>query len=133
MLKVVICGSYHRDSEGLERIFRELEANGCRILSPISIKFKNTEDEVVKNSKEEDFTVSELESFHLRAIRDADFIWLHDPLGYVGISGSYEIGYASALGIPVFCKEILNDEMLQTRVKLANSVFDALENISNNL
>ena len=127
MRSVVICGSYHRDSEGLARVFRELESHSCRILSPISLDFEDTARPIVKAVAEQDLSMHELETFHLRAMRDADFIWLHDPLGHVGISGSYELGYANALGKPVFCKEIPRDEMLQTRVRVVHSVFEALE------
>ena len=127
MIKVVICGSYHRDSEGLKRLFRELETNGCRILSPISIEFENINTSVVKNKNELDLTINELELFHLRAISDADMIWLHSPLGHVGISTSFELGYSQALGKLVFTKEQPHDEMLQTRVRLVNSVFEAIE------
>ncbi len=130
MLKVVICGSYHRDSESLKRLFRELETNGCRILSPISIEFENINTPVVKNKNELDLTINELEIFHLRAIRDADFIWLHSPMGHVGVSGSFEVGYAQALGKPVFCKELPHDDMLHTRVIMVNSVFEVIETVT---
>lgn len=127
LTKVVICGTYHKDPAGLRRIFRELEATGCRILSPIGIDFTNIREEVVITSKEADLDINELEKFHIRAMRDADFIWLHDPEGHVGISSSYELGYANAIGTPVFCFEPPIDEMLATRVHVVRSVFEAIE------
>ncbi len=129
MIKVVISGSYHKDSEGLARSFRELETTGCRILSPLSLNFTNLDTAVVKSSQETDFSTAELEKFHLRAIRDADFIWLHAPAGYVGTSGSFELGYATALGKPVFSNFKLEDAMLQTQVRCVVSVFEALEQL----
>jgi hypothetical protein len=125
--QVVLCGSYHRRPDGLRRIFRELEATGCRILSPLSIDFTDTALAVVRTSSELDFTIDELERFHLRAMHDADFIWLHAPDGHVGISGAYELGYASALGKPVFSNVVPTDEMMATRVHVVTSVFEALE------
>ena len=127
--KVVICGTYHKDPAGLRRIFRELEATGCRILSPIAIDFHNIHDEIVITSKETDLTIDELEKFHIRAMRDADFIWLHDPEGHIGVSASYELGYANASNIPVFCFNNPKDEMLATRVHVVHSVFQALETV----
>lgn len=129
-IKAVICGSYHRDPAGLRRIFRELEATGCRVLSPLSIDFIDMQPEVVRLRSEQDFTIQELEKFHLRAMKEADIIWLHAPGGYVGLSGALEIGYATALNKPVFCKELPVDEMLQSQIVLTNSVFDALEMIT---
>lgn len=114
----------------MARIFRELESHSCRILSPISLEFTDSTEAAVKTAAEQMLSVGELESFHLRAIHDADFIWLHVPLGHVGISGSYELGYAGALGKPVFCKEKPYDAMLQTRVTVVSSVFEVLERLA---
>jgi len=127
--RVVICGSFHRDPAGLKRIFRELEATGCRILSPLSVEFIDTASAVVSSSTEFDMAIEELEKFHLRAMRDADFIWLHAPAGHVGISGAYELGYASCLNKAIFCFEQPSDEMLLTRIRVVRSVFEALEAI----
>ncbi len=129
MLRVVICGSYHRDNAGLKLIFRELESHNCRILSPISLEFEDINTPIVKTIAEQNLSIRDLELFHLRAIADADFIWLHAPLGHVGISASYELGYANALGKTVFCKEIPRDEMLQAVVTTVDSVFGALLSI----
>lgn len=123
--KVVLCGSYHRKPADLYRMFRELETTGCRILSPISLNFDVAE--FVRTTNENELSDSEIEKFHLRAIRDADFIMLHAPEGYVGLSASYEIGFASALGKQVFAHEKPTDTMLATRVCTVNSVFEALD------
>lgn len=125
--KIVVCGSFHKDADGLRRLFKELEVCGCRILSPVSLDFTDLSDAVVSTNNENDLSIGELEKYHLRTIRDADLVWLHAPEGYVGISAAYEIGYANALQKPVFCFTKLADEMLQTRVIGAKSVFEGLE------
>lgn len=124
--RVVLSGSYHRQPAALGRLFRELEATGCRVLSPISFDFDSAET-FVKAPAEADLTPGEIEKFHLRAIRDADFIMLHVPDGHVGLSAAYEMGFAAALGKPVFAFEAPTDTMLSGRVKLVGSVFEALE------
>lgn len=128
--KAVICGSYRRDPAGLKRLFRELETTGCRILSPLSLDFADVRPEVVRLNSEQDFSAAELEKYHLRAIAEADLIWLHAPDGYVGLSGAYELGYAAALGKKIFCNQPLADEMLASQVILTSSVFESLEAIS---
>lgn len=125
----VICGSFHRDHTGLKRLWRELEITGCRILSPISIKFADASAEIVRAEHEADLTIDELERFHLRALASADFVVIHAPAGEVGLSGAMEIGYAGALDKPVFCLEKPTDEMLATRVRIVSSVFEALEQL----
>lgn len=128
--KAVICGSFRKDPSGLARLFRELEATGCRILSPVTLEFTNQSDEFVTARNDESFSVRELERFHLRAIKEADFIMLHAPEGYVGVSASFELGYANALHIPVFTKVIPSDPMLATQITKVDSVFEVLESIS---
>lgn len=128
--RVVICGSFHKAPEQLQRLFRELETTGCRVLSPLSLYFTPESVPFVKLKTEDDATFKELESFHLRALREADFIFLHAPEGYIGISAAFEIGYAEALRKPVFCRHEVNDYMLKTRVRVVSSVFEALEIIN---
>lgn len=125
--RVVLCGSLHRDPAGLKRLFRECEATGCRVLSPISLDFDNAD--FVKATGESDLSAAEIERFHLRAIRDADFVLLHVPGGHVGTSASYELGFAAALSKPVFALQAPSDEMLAGRVQTIGSVFEALEQL----
>jgi len=125
--RVVLTGSFRRDRPGLQRLFRELEATGCRVLSPISLDFDDAE--FVRTPAEQDLSPSELERFHLRALRDADFMMLHTPGGYVGLSSAYEIGFASALGKPTFALHAPTDEMLAGRVRITTSVFEILESL----
>lgn len=125
--KVVICGSFRKDPAGLGRLFSELETTGCRILSPLTLNFSDDFSKFVVSDNDTGFSVSELERFHLRAIKEADFIMLHAPDGYVGTSASYELGYAAACNIPVFSKHPVNDTMLASQLQRTNSVFEALE------
>jgi len=127
--KVVICGSYHRDPAELAKIFRELEATGCRVLSPISLGFADPKSLFVRTATEYGTPMADIEAYHLRTIRDADFVWLHVPKGYVGMSAAFEIGYAAAWRKPIFCRELPEDEMLRTQVLLVGSVFEALEHL----
>jgi nucleoside 2-deoxyribosyltransferase len=128
--KVVICGSFRKDPAGIRRLFRELETNGCRILSPLTLDFTDTSSEFVTAQNDATYSVQELERFHLRTIKEADFVMLHAPEGYIGTSASFELGYATALGIPVYSKVLPADAMLQTQLKTASSVFEILETIT---
>ncbi|HSX33929.1 MAG TPA: hypothetical protein VLF91_06355 [Candidatus Saccharimonadales bacterium] len=126
MPSVVLCGSYHRCHDGLVALFRELDATGCRILSPIALDFIDTNEPIVRTPDEAELSIADLQRQHLRAMRSADFIWLHDPGGHIGLSSAYELGFAAALHKPVFCKELPVDEMLATRVQVVQSVSEAL-------
>ncbi|MHB8688970.1 MAG: MazG nucleotide pyrophosphohydrolase domain-containing protein [Candidatus Dormibacteraceae bacterium] len=54
-------------------------------------------------------------------------MWLYAPQGYVGASASLEIGYAHALGIPVFTDIQPADPVMASMVQVVASVDDAIE------
>jgi len=124
--KVVICGSYHRDNQGLRRLFNELETTGCRILAPFSVDFESTRPEVVHTRHDGHLEIADMELIHLTAIREADFVMAHIPAGHVGISTAYEIGYASALNKPVFAFTKPDDVMLSAHTTVVRSAYEAL-------
>jgi NTP pyrophosphatase (non-canonical NTP hydrolase) len=67
---------------------------------------------------EESQTPETLERQHLDAVDRADFVWLHAPDGYVGLSASLEIGYATAVGTPIFSVVAPVDPVLKTMVRI---------------
>ncbi len=101
-LSVVLCGSFRRDSEGLRRAHHELIAAGIEIISPLDLDFVAERDGFVFAAHEVDDAPADIEDRHLRAMQAADFVWLHAPAGYIGRSAAMELGYAHALGVPVY-------------------------------
>jgi len=73
-----------------------------------------------------------IEARHLDAIQRANFVWLHAPQGYIGPTASLEIGFAHAIGVPVFAKENVKDTVIQSFVHVANSLESAIELINSN-
>jgi hypothetical protein len=126
-LKVAICGSFKRSTDELADAFLELETTGCRVLSPLSLNFSNNGSEFLTLPSETTLSVAEIEKFHLRAIAESDFIWLHAPEGYLGVSGAFELGYAYALGKPVFAYNLPSDLTLREFVQAVTSVYKALQ------
>lgn len=124
--RCVLSGSFHRDNIGLQRAYQELVAYGCQVLSPHRLDFADTDTEFVRDTAEIGMSAYDLERHHLLAIRQADFVWLHVVGGYVGTSASFEIGFASALSIPVFASSAPDDEMLGQFIRVVPSVFAAL-------
>lgn len=128
--KVTICGSFKRAHKELADLFLELEATGCRVLSPLSLDFKSDSQEYPKLASESDLSILEIEKFHFRAIAESDFIWLHCPSGYVGLSGAFELGYAIANGKKIFASAIPDDPQLSAFISVVPSVFMALRQIT---
>ena len=104
-LKAVICGSFRRDPGALRDEFLELEGAGCTVLSPRDPNFVDEVEGFVFGRDEVGRCSAEIEQSHLRAMEKADLVWLHCPGGYVGTSATMELGFAQALGLPLFCAE----------------------------
>jgi len=81
----------------------------------------------VRDRAEHNTSEFDLEKHHLLSIGQSDFLWVHAPNGYTGISAALEIGYAVAHSIPIFSSEPLEDLTLRLFVKEASSVFRAIE------
>jgi NTP pyrophosphatase (non-canonical NTP hydrolase) len=126
----VLCGSFRRDPEGLRSAKEELLTAGCQLLSPVDLSFVDEVDGFVIADHERSDHPHEIESKHLEAIAASDFVWLHTSDGYVGRSASMEVGFASGLGIPVFCSRPPADIVLASMVRVVATVRAATQEVS---
>lgn len=125
LLKAVVCGTFRRDADTLWADYAELSSLGCEILSPRDLEFVDERDGFVFAAHEQGRLPEAIEDDHLDALQRADLVWLHAPEGYVGLSASMELGFAHALGIPVFARA-LGDVGLRTTTQLVSSPAEAL-------
>jgi NTP pyrophosphatase (non-canonical NTP hydrolase) len=112
-IQVTLVGSFKQNPAALKLLFDFLNKN-YTLLSPKSISWVNPKEDFVKAEGEQTAGSDEIEDRHLEAIRNSDFVVLHAPKGYVGISGAFEVGYAQALGIPVLFDSAPSDPMLRS-------------------
>ena len=63
---------------------------------------------------------------HLESIRAANFLWLICPDGYVGQSASMEVGFAAAVGAPIFATHAPGDLRLRQYVNIVPKLAEAL-------
>jgi NTP pyrophosphatase (non-canonical NTP hydrolase) len=122
-LRAVLSGSYRRDRAGLEQAFAYL-ADEFDLLSPHGLGFIDPTADFVRLPDEVGQSVEEIEARHLRAISDADFVWLHAAGGHVGTSAALEIGHAQAVGTPVYTDAILSDTLLCSIVHRVDSIYE---------
>jgi NTP pyrophosphatase (non-canonical NTP hydrolase) len=120
-VEVVLSGTYRKQFEALKRAYEEFRDLGCTILSPTNVSIVREEHGFVYMRGEETQTPASIEERHLEAIQKANFVWLHAPDGYVGPTAALEIGFANAVGIPVYSQEIPTDKMLASFVRLVDS------------
>ena len=123
--RAVLCGSYTRDRDGLLWAYDELIATSCQVLSPRRMLFDNNAA-FVRDTAEQDIPPQAVETWHLSAIRQANFVMLYAPDGYVGLSAAMEIGFATAQKCPVFSRTAPQDIALRGLVKVVPSVYDVL-------
>ncbi len=129
-IHAVICGSYRKGVDVLGADFTELRRHGVVVLSPRSLEFKAERNEFVYLADEMDLSPAMIEAKHLAALQQADFVWLHDPESYVGTSGALEIGFAHAIGVPVFARHTPADVTVAGMVEVVASPSAAFHAVS---
>ena len=114
-VSTVLCGTFHRRPAELRATFDRLKASYA-VLSPVSLDWVDPGAAFVRLPQEVSESAGEVEMRHLAGIRNADFVWLFCPDGYVGSSAAMEIGFAHAAGIPILTDSLPSDELLRTMV-----------------
>ena len=112
-LGVVISGSFRRYFDGISETVGTFESLGIDVLSPKASKVINPGEEFAVLETDDTSDPRTLEQRHLDAITAADALYLYNPEGYIGDSSKMELGWAIALGKPVFCKELVADSTLK--------------------
>jgi NTP pyrophosphatase (non-canonical NTP hydrolase) len=125
-LNVVLSGSYRRDREGLGEAYTELLERGCRVLSPLGVDFVAEKAGFLFGAAELDQSPETIEARHLARIEEANFVWLHCPDGYVGLSAALEVGFAHAVGVPIYSASSPGDVALAGFTSLVRSIAEAV-------
>ena len=112
-LNIVISGSFRRYFDGISETVKAFEALGIEVLSPKASKVINPGEEFAVLETDDTSDPKTLEQRHLDAITAADALYIYNPDGYIGDSSKMELGWAIALGKPVFCKELVADSTLK--------------------
>lgn len=112
-LSIVISGSFRRYFDGISETVKAFEALGIGVPSPKASKVINPGEEFAVLETDDTNDPKTLEQRHLDAITAADALYLYNPDGYIGDSSKMELGWAIALGKPVFCKELVADSTLK--------------------
>lgn len=112
-LNIVISGSFSRYFDGISETVKIFESLGVNVLSPKASRVINSGEEFAVLETDDTNDPQILEQRHLDAIIKADALYLYDPDGYIGDSSKMELGWAIALGKPVFCKELIADSTLK--------------------
>src|ERR1700722_16313784 len=101
-LRAAVSGSFHRHMEAITSAVHELASKSVLVLSPADPRVVAQQGEFLFVASDRVRSVRLVQDRHLESIRAADFFWLICPDGYVGQSASMEIGFAAAVGVPIF-------------------------------
>jgi hypothetical protein len=116
--------------EGITAAVRELAAHDVRVLSPADPRIVAQQGEFLFVASDPVRSVRLVQDRHLESIRAANFLWLVCPDGYVGQSASMEVGYAAAVGVPIFATQAPGDLTLRQYVKIVPTLAVAVSMIA---
>lgn len=112
-LSIVVSGSFRKHFSGISKTIEQFEALNIAVLSPKPSRIINPEHNfaILETGGIDDPRV--LEQHHLNAIEKADALYIYNLDGYIGASVTLELGWAIALGKPVYSKEKSEDFTLK--------------------
>ena len=125
-LRAAVSGSFHRHMAAITAAVQELASLSIRVLSPADPRVVAHQGEFLFVASDRVRSVRLVQDRHLESIRAADFLWLVCPDGYVGQSASMEVGFAAAIGIPIFATRAPSDLTLREYVAIVPTIPDAL-------
>ena len=120
MKSVVICGSRRYKPE-IRKFAKALEKAGVVVYAPFLHEGKDEWDKLSQRYKE--YVALGLTHDHFYKIARADVVFVYNKNGYSGNSTTLEIGYAVALGKPIYtlsnedeelCRRVLFKEVVKT-------------------
>src|SRR5664279_4026678 len=111
-----VSGSFHRHMAAITAVVHELASLSVRVLSPADPRVVAAQGEFLFVASDPVRSVRLVQDRHLESIRAANFVWLICPDGYVGQSASMEVGFAAAVGVPIFSTHAPSDLTLRQYV-----------------
>lgn len=125
-LAVTVSGSFHRHMHEIGAAVEELASLSIRVLSPADPRIVAAQGEFLFVASDPVRSVRLVQDRHLESIRASSFLWLVSPDGYVGQSASMELGFAAAVGIPIYSTHAPSDLTLRQYVTVVPSLAEAV-------
>jgi hypothetical protein len=126
MLTATVSGSFHRHMEAIASAVEQLVGHSVRVLSPADPRVVAQHGDFLFVASDVVRSVRLVQDRHLESIRAASFLWLVCPDGYVGQSASMELGFAAAVGVPIFATNAPADLTLRQYVRVVPAMEAAI-------
>lgn len=121
-LKAVVSGSFRRHMADIQDTVHTLVEMGVEVLSPADPRVVDEFGEFLFVASDRLRSIRGVQSRHLLALHEADFLWMVNPDGYIGQSASMELGFAVAIGKPIFSDTAPNDLTLRQYVTTVSAL-----------
>ena len=124
MRSVVICGS-RRFKPEIREFAKKLKEEGVLVYEPYLYEESDEGNQLSQEYK--DFVALGLTHNHFYKIRMAEVVFVYNKDGYIGNSTTLEIGFAVALGKPIYalseadeeiCRKVLFSKVVKTPEEL---------------
>ena len=109
----VISGSFRKYYQEIKGVIDQFENLGINVLSPKKSMIINPDDEFALLESDETDDIFNIENKHLSAIKKADFLYIVNPNGYIGLTVAFEMGWAYANNCSIYCMHKPNDILLK--------------------
>lgn len=127
MIRATVSGSFRKHMHPIAEAVAGLQARGVEVLSPADPTVVDQTGEFLFVASDAVRSVRMVQDRHLEAVRMSDFLWVVCPDGYIGQSASMEIGFAAAVGTPVFSAHTPDDLTLSQYVHPVSDLQAAVE------
>lgn len=123
---VTVSGSFHRHLVAIQQAVESFASIGVRVLSPADPRVVDCFGPFIFVASDLRRSIRGVQNRHLDAIRSSCLLWLECPDGYVGSSAALEVGFAIAIGVPVFASAPPDDLTLRQYVSVVSGPRAAL-------
>lgn len=117
-MRVTVSGSFRRHLAPIADSVETFVSLDCAVLSPADPRVVDSFGDFLFVASDRLRSIRTVQNRHLAAISASDLLWLVGPDGYVGQSASLELGYAIAVGTPVFSTTPPSDLTLRQYVSV---------------
>jgi nucleoside 2-deoxyribosyltransferase len=124
-----VSGSFRKSMAEIQSAVFCLNDLGVQVLSPADPRVVDAFGPFLYVASDHLRNIRLVQQRHLSSIAASDLLWLVATDGYVGTSAAMEIGYAAALGVPVFSDTTPTDLTLRSWVTLVRSPKEALDRV----
>jgi hypothetical protein len=125
-LRATVSGSFTRHLAEVQHAVAELKQRGVRVLSPEQPTIVDAVDGFLFVASDNHRSVKLVQDRHLASIAASDFLWLENSDGHVGQSAALELGFAVAMGIPVYGTSLPNDLTMRQYVRQVPDIAAAI-------